>query len=380
MGIKISDMTSDASIGGSEKIPVSDAGSPKSITTGALKDYVLEQIAAVSAAGTVSGSDGVFILQGGALKPVDIDVVAQHVIDAVWGKADEATVDGADVMPIKDAGVTEKTCTLSTLASYVRGAIEAAILDVSDLDSASGLSGSDMLPLTQGTTAKKVLVSDLSTAIYAALNAYVVGLTAVGTPADADVFYVIQGGVEKKVTLSALKAVTGSTIAPATTTENNVPQWASGQKTLKDGLAVKTTIRADGVADDSSIATEKAVRTLFLGALGNKLPVIDATSSTVLTASQTGSLVLLNSSDVVTLPEASGNSGVVFYFVAQTISGTAPRVDPYGTEVINSQGAQGGAGKYMYPGDANGGSIALVCDGTQWWTLASGWLTWSLEA
>ena len=73
MGIKISDMTPDDSIGGSEMIPVSDSGSPKRVNTGQIKDYVIDQIEAISAGSSVSGSDGVYILQGGALKPVDID-------------------------------------------------------------------------------------------------------------------------------------------------------------------------------------------------------------------------------------------------------------------------------------------------------------------
>ena len=40
MGIEVDDMTNDSSIGGSEKIPVSDGGTPKHITTGEMKTYV----------------------------------------------------------------------------------------------------------------------------------------------------------------------------------------------------------------------------------------------------------------------------------------------------------------------------------------------------
>ena len=72
----MSDMTIDAatqdtSVGGGELIPVSDAGSPKSVSVSQIKDYVLAQIAVLTAADGVSvNNDSVYILKGGALKPV----------------------------------------------------------------------------------------------------------------------------------------------------------------------------------------------------------------------------------------------------------------------------------------------------------------------
>ena len=45
-GLSIDDATPDTSVGGGELIPVSDAGSPKSMTVAQVKDYVLARIAA----------------------------------------------------------------------------------------------------------------------------------------------------------------------------------------------------------------------------------------------------------------------------------------------------------------------------------------------
>ncbi len=260
--IKISEMTPKVLAAGTELIPVSDALSAKSVTIDVIRQYVVDAIEAISAGTAVTGADSVFILQSGALKPVDIDLVAQHAIDTVWGKADYTPASGSDKMVIK-SGSTEKTCTVTNLAAYIKALIESSILDVSDLTSASSLASGDYYLVVQGTTPKKTTLSAISTAVFTALKAYVVALTAVGTPADSDVFYVIQGGVEKKVTLSQLKGVMGSAIAPATTTENNIPQWSSAQKTLKDGLSVQTTIRSEGVAADTAIPTEQAVRELM---------------------------------------------------------------------------------------------------------------------
>ena len=67
----IDEATRDASVGGGELVPVSDAGTPKSMSVSQIKDYVLARIAALDAADGVSVSyDSVYILKGGALKPV----------------------------------------------------------------------------------------------------------------------------------------------------------------------------------------------------------------------------------------------------------------------------------------------------------------------
>lgn len=258
MGIKISELTPDANITGVEIIPVSDGGAAKSVTTGGVKDFTIDSIEGLTAAAGVTGADGVYILKGGELKPVNIDHVAQYAIDKVWGKAAENTVDAADKLPLKDGG-TEKTVTAANLAAYIKGAIKASVLDVSTLDTAT-LGAGDYLLVTQGTTAKKTTLSAINAAIYAALKSYVAALSAATSTNDADLLYIVQGGVEKKISITTLKAAFGSTVAPATTTENKVPQWSSAQKTLKDGLTVQTSIRAAGTAADTALATEKAVR------------------------------------------------------------------------------------------------------------------------
>jgi hypothetical protein len=264
MGIKISEMTADSSVTGVEMIPVSDGGSPKRVTVSQIKDFAVDQIEAIAAASVVSGSDGVYILQSGALKPVDIDVVTQYVLDTMWSKAAEATPTGSCVLPLKKAS-TEETITLTVLAEYVRTLIEGAILDVSNLSSAGTLTDSDLALVTQTTTGKKVTLGVLATYVLGALDTYLTGLSAVSSPSDTDVFYVIQGGVEKKATWATLKAALGNCSAPATTTENNIPQWSSTQKTLKDGLSLQTTVRASASASDTAVPTEQAVRELADG-------------------------------------------------------------------------------------------------------------------
>lgn len=261
MGIKITEAAADSSVTGVELLPVSDGGSPKSVTVTNIKDFVIDQIEAISAGSSVSGSDSVFIMQSGVLKPVDIDLVAQHAIDTIWGKTAETSPDDADVLPLKDGGSTEKTVTLAYLATYIKTTIESAILDVSDLSAATTPADADNLLITVGTTGKKITYANFVAAVYDALSDYVDGLDAVTAGGDTDIFYIIQGGVEKKMTLAQLATYIGTSnpvSGPSSTTTDYLVQWADTGRTTKDGPALVTTVGAVGA--DTNIPTEQAVR------------------------------------------------------------------------------------------------------------------------
>ncbi len=244
-------------------IPIDRGGTPRSLTPVGVKDYTIAQIEAIAAGGSVADGNGLFALQGGNLKPVDIDLVTQRAIDIVWGKAAQATGADANVLPLKD-GATEKTITLAILAAYIRGKIEATILDVSTLDSASTLVGANNLLVVQGSTAKKTTITAINTAIYAGLKDHVEALTEATSVNDSDEMYIIQGGTARKTTVEALKSgVEDAVLAPPTTTHNKIPQWSATQKTLKDGLTLRTAVREIGSTDDASVPTEQAVRNML---------------------------------------------------------------------------------------------------------------------
>lgn len=240
-------------------IPIARSGTPNSVTPTILSNFTIAAIQAITAATATTGADSIYILQDGALKPIDIDLVKQYVIDAVWAAADATPVAG-DKMVFKTVAGVEKSVTLTNLSTMIRDAIAPAILDVSDLTEVTVPAAADMLPITVGTTGKMVKLSTLYASILSSFAAHVTALAAVNEVTDTDVFYVLVGGVEKKITGLSLKAAMGTTVAPATTTQYKVPQWASAQKTLVDGLTVQTTVRDTGTAADTALATEKAVR------------------------------------------------------------------------------------------------------------------------
>ncbi len=321
--VKISEMTPDASVTGVELIPVSDAGSPKSVTITNIKDFTIDSIEAIAAATTAPLTDKAFILQSSAMKPVLLSTISQSILDSAWGKSDYTPAAGTDKMLLK-TGSTEKTVTLTNLSEYIRSLIEATILDVSNLAPASSIAAADMFLLTVGTTGKKVLFSTLNSAIYAALNAYVTALTAVTASAGTDVFYCIQGGVEKKATLTQIKTALDFVTPPTSTTENKVPQWDSTSKKLKDGLELSTTIPEAASAVNTKLPTELAVRTLVDSAVSS-VSELDIDGATDIGAALADADLLIVDDGASGTNRKSALSRVWTYVVGKAFGSTLPQ-------------------------------------------------------
>ena len=270
-GVKISAATPDTLIDGVEMIPVSDEGVAKRITVDQIKNFTIDQIEAIAAGTEVVSEDKLYVLDAtdGVLKPVPLDTIVAYATNILWNKTADAGMTATDLIPVKEGATTEKTVTAAILAAYIQSAIRAAILNVSDLDATTSIAATDKLLVTVGTTGKHITYANLIAAVYSSLAAYLTALTGVTAGADADVLYILQGGVEKKITLAQIKTYLGVdsiAVAPATTTTDYVPQWANTSGTLKDGLSVATTVDTPGT--DLEIPTCKAVRDAVGSAVG----------------------------------------------------------------------------------------------------------------
>lgn len=266
---KISDKPSDdSSIGGSEQIPVNDAGTAKHITTDGMSDYTIDEIEGISAGTVVDGDDNIYILDNtdSSLKPVDIDTVLQHIIDVVWGKAKETSPDAADVLLLKDGGATEKTVEIDVFAEYVRSVLSTSsnasgatdLLDVSSLDDGQpALAGTDYLLITRGTTPKQIQIEDLYSAVLAGFDSYLLTLGSAGALDGTEVLYVLDGGtLEAQTTVSAIATyVAASAAVGGSGTTNNFARW-SNSSTLKGDIAM-----VDSVAGAITSGTDVAVPT-----------------------------------------------------------------------------------------------------------------------
>jgi len=259
MGLKISDMDADASVTGVELLAVSDGGVAKSVTVTNISDFAISEIEGISALASVDGNDFVMMLENGTdLKPTHIDRVSQHGIDTMWGKTAKTSPDGTDKLLLLD-GSTEKTVTLAYLAAYTLATNEAAILNLADVaDGSETITATDYMLVTQATIGKRIQISDLSTIIYAALAAYVKALDVAGTTNDANILYIQQSDVEKKIALSDLLAHAGNVI-DGSGTAGYLAKWTNAN-TLQAGPTIGLAASGFTTGSDTVLPSTALVR------------------------------------------------------------------------------------------------------------------------
>lgn len=258
-GLSIDDATPDSSVGGGELIPVSDAGSPKSVTVGQIKDFVLAKIAELTDAGAFSvNDDSVFILRGGVLKPVDADVLAAALFNEAFGRAGVAAPNGNEVIAVKDS-TARKTLTLAQIKTWLQANMTVTPdLTLSTAGAAGTLGDSDLALVVQAASGKKVTLATLKDYVLGKLAAFITAQTAAQTVASSDVVLIVQGGNVRKATVAQLLGnASGGVTGPDTTTEHNIPQWDSTTKKLKNGLALTQTV--NGNSTGSQVPTAAAV-------------------------------------------------------------------------------------------------------------------------
>lgn len=258
-GTSIDDATPDTSVGGGEKMPISDGGVPKSLDVDQIKDYVLANLSTVDEASSTNiSADGVYIRQGDAVKRLPETLLAQAVMNYAFALTGIVTPNGNELFAVDDSG-TKKTITLAQLTEYITANYAAVF---ASLDPADTLAASDSIFVKQGNTVKRGTLGMLAAFVQTTLATFFGSCVNVLTVQDSDKIVVVSGGVTKTMTVAQLKAAMAAVRAdvPEETTAGNVPVWADAEGGLDNGLAVQTSVRAQGTADNSSLATEAAIR------------------------------------------------------------------------------------------------------------------------
>ena len=259
---KIDEVTADAEVTGSEKVPVDDGGVAKFATVAQVKDYVLARIAALTAANAVSvDDDAVYILRGGVMTRVSAATLAAAIFNEAFGRAAVAAPNGNEVLAVKDS-TARKTITLASLKTWLAANMTVTPdLTLSTASNAGALGDSDVTLVVQAAAGKKVALGTLKDYVLGKLAAYVTAATAVQSVTSSDLIYLVQGGNTRKATIAQLMAGIGAgdVIAPLTHTAGNIPAWDDTAKKLTTGYGVASSIASSG-ASASKIPTEAAVR------------------------------------------------------------------------------------------------------------------------
>ena len=230
-------------IGGAEKIPVVDGTTNRHVTITSIVNYVNAQQVAGAVATPTTGD----ILHGdraGTVKTFTLDAVSDYALTRAFDSAVVTSIVTGDLVVIERSGVA-KTITANNLKAYVLDGIQATVLDLSGLASAT-LDATDLFAVCEGTTGKKATLAELETKLNTDFATYVAALTENATVVDGDVFYSIQGGTPKYVNADTMAAYflaeigaavvdlawDGSVVDPALSTDVLVAQRSNVQKTL----------------------------------------------------------------------------------------------------------------------------------------------------
>lgn len=330
----IDEATRDASVGGGELVPVSDAGTPKSMSVSQIKDYVLAQIAVLTAADGVSvNNDSVYILKGDALKPVSAATLAGAIFNEAFGRAAVAELNGNEVLAVKDS-TERKTVTLDSIAEWLEDNIEVTPdLTLADAGNAGTLGDSDLALVVQAASGKKVTLATLKDYVLGRLAAYMAATTAAQSVSDTDIVLIAQGGVLRKATVSQLLGnASGGVTGPNTTTENKIPQWDSTTKKLKDGLTLTNEVNGNSTA--SQVPSAAAVHAAITGmgdvkapatTTENKIPQWDSTAKK-LKDGLTVTSSISSSSTATQIPTAAAVHSAINGLVGKSGTPTANRL------------------------------------------------------
>ena len=197
---KMSEMATDSSIAGTERL-LAQGSDGSVILVSAISAYVIDDLIDSTAATPTTG-DYLLGFRGTDEKKMTLDNVAAYTVTYAWSAATTATPALTGDLLLVNRGGFIYDMDVDTLQTYCLVGIQASVLNLTALNAAT-LGATDLFPVCQvgsPTVPKKVALSALETQLWEDLQTYVAALTAVGTSAAADSYFVIQGGNSKVVT------------------------------------------------------------------------------------------------------------------------------------------------------------------------------------
>jgi hypothetical protein len=189
-------------LSGPEKIPLLDVDgtTSKHATATLLAAFAVDQLqaAAVSTITTLNDADMLNAFQSGVAKKLTAQNFFNWVVDKLEALPTETTIVNGDKLVFNDGGVL-KQIDIATVKTFLNSTDVALGSQIDGLSTASTpLNITDQFVLARGSVASKTTLQWIRDKIYTDYLAYVAGLVSVGTLADADVFYVAQGGATAK--------------------------------------------------------------------------------------------------------------------------------------------------------------------------------------
>ncbi len=173
----------------------------KTATGVALGAYTTSLLTGADPVSPVAAADKFLLARGGVAKTADIDVLAAYIGDkATTEAATETTFATGDLVVFNRSGAT-KTITIANVVSHVLDGVQATVLNVSALDTAT-LADALLLPICDVTVGKKATLGNVAAHVHAGMRAYTTALGDGAPLVDDDVLYVARASSAKKMAAS----------------------------------------------------------------------------------------------------------------------------------------------------------------------------------
>lgn len=174
------------------------SGTGRTATGANIASYVVGTQNSAASAGSALAGDGFLIFRAGVQNKLDIGLLSSYVLASGWSATSGNPVATGDKITIGRGGVTYSV-TVDQLKTFALVGVQATVLDLTGLTSATLASGS-LLLIGDGSTARKATLAEFETQLWADYQSYVSGLASLNVLEDADLFYVIEGATPKKIT------------------------------------------------------------------------------------------------------------------------------------------------------------------------------------
>lgn len=365
------------------------SGAQKTLTVDTVSDYVLADLGDSSAITPAAASDKFIVYRSSVPKTMDISDVVDYTLTQAWSQSAASSVSSGNEIVIGQSNVT-KTATVDQLQTFILTGIQATVLDISGLSSAT-LGTTDNLLVVQSGTAKKTTLSALETKLNTDFATYVAGLSDVGTLLSTNKFYILDSGTPKYTTGAEIEAYVtatqwaasaassvvgtdtflidhGGTKAEATITQLQTFLNTGLQATVLDisGLSTATVAGTDNVLVVQSGSAKKStvtdIGTVIFGGIGTYTDTL-----TQATLADTDKIIVSQSG----IPKMTALSELADYVQGAntdpswtTISATKYTATPASTSTIpcsdTSDFAVGKALKYAYNGTTYYGIVTAI--------------------
>ncbi len=253
----IDEATVKGVVEGTEKIPVSDSGSPKSLVVDAIATFVLDKLFAVAEKASVTNTTTFIARDNTSLGRITTEKLKTFITSTMWPLESVSPITSAE-LPLS-SGASKGVITLGNLVTFIKEQAGTDLLSFTGLDSVSLLDNGDYLIVSKSGVSKKITWQDVVVKVNASLHDYILSTNGItGTPANDNAIPITASGSLRHITFDQLASVLGKVgFTGNAPTVNHVPQWASTEA-LKAGVPIVKTVT--DIPSDNALVSERFVR------------------------------------------------------------------------------------------------------------------------